>query len=478
MAPPSWPIIQPNFRLNSIRVTRVFVWDAENRLVEVRNAAGDATIATYTYDHLSRRIRKTTISGTPQNTTDTTYHYNGWNLIAEYSGATLKKTYLWGMDLSGTIQGAGGVGGLLSVSDHDATTGHVTASYYPTFDGNGNVSEYLNGSGTPVAHYEYDPFGNDITPDSSSLAKNDDFSHRFSTKLLDQETGLYYYGYRYYDPLTGRWPSRDPVGEKGGMNVYGFVGNDGISDFDCLGLIGIVGHLSADYVVIGQKPRIDRDIAQIYMHTNIKACSTGKSEQATTWNVHDNEFPKSDASYEGSRDMTFLPIINKYKEKFKGQMVGGYPNGNFAKDGTCGSAAIKVTFFTLTPKAKGWTTWRKSNYIDFEPPDIGTDQWSKGYTNNDWGMDRADLWNFNRGRVKESATDYIESSESVVIFARWSLCEKDRKIEMWEAYRKDGEQTALKSDSLTRFGRNYDAPETDEEPLIEGGHGTWFHVTQ
>ena len=236
MAPPSWPIIQPNFRLNSIGVTRVFVWDAENRLVEVRNAAGDATIATYTYDHLSRRIRKTTISGTPQNATDTTYHYDGWNLIAEYSGATLKKTYLWGMDLSGTIQGAGGVGGLLSVSDLDATTGHVTASYYPTFDGNGNVSEYLNGSGTPVAHYEYDPFGNDITPDSSSLAKNDDFSHRFSTKLLDQETGLYYYGYRYYDPLTGRWPSRDPIGEKGGFNLYGFVGNDGMNDTDYLGL--------------------------------------------------------------------------------------------------------------------------------------------------------------------------------------------------------------------------------------------------
>lgn len=34
------------------------------------------------------------------------------------------------------------------------------------------------------------------------------------------------YGYRYYDPVTGRWPSRDPIGEQGGVNLYGFVGND------------------------------------------------------------------------------------------------------------------------------------------------------------------------------------------------------------------------------------------------------------
>ena len=43
------------------------------------------------------------------------------------------------------------------------------------------------------------------------------------------------YGYRYYDPLTGRWPSRDPIGEMGGMNLYGFVGNDGVNRWDFLG---------------------------------------------------------------------------------------------------------------------------------------------------------------------------------------------------------------------------------------------------
>ncbi len=50
-----------------------------------------------------------------------------------------------------------------------------------------------------------------------------------------------YYGYRYYDPKTGKWPSRDPIEEEGGMNLYGFVGNDAISAWDALGLVGSAG---------------------------------------------------------------------------------------------------------------------------------------------------------------------------------------------------------------------------------------------
>jgi RHS repeat-associated protein len=52
-----------------------------------------------------------------------------------------------------------------------------------------------------------------------------------------QSMGVTYYGYRWMDPLTGRWPSRDPIEERGGINLYGFVGNDGINHFDFLGLV-------------------------------------------------------------------------------------------------------------------------------------------------------------------------------------------------------------------------------------------------
>ncbi len=51
-----------------------------------------------------------------------------------------------------------------------------------------------------------------------------------------------YYGYRYYDPETGRWPSRDPIEERGGVNLYGFVGNDGVNRWDNLGLEFYAGY--------------------------------------------------------------------------------------------------------------------------------------------------------------------------------------------------------------------------------------------
>jgi len=59
---------------------------------------------------------------------------------------------------------------------------------------------------------------------------------RFSTKYYDAEIGLYYYGYRYYSPSMGRWLNRDPIEEQGGLNLYGFVGNNPVDRWDFLGL--------------------------------------------------------------------------------------------------------------------------------------------------------------------------------------------------------------------------------------------------
>jgi len=199
-------------------------WDAENRMV-----SSTVGTTTYLYDAQSRRVAKTTSTGSGSNTVTsaTLFVYDGFNSIAEYTAGTntaasLSKIYLWGTDLSGSLQGAGGVGGLLAVN----ASGTIS---YPTYDGNGNVSEYLAANGTVAAHFEYDPFGNTVV-NSDNISKL--FPYRFSTKPLDFETGLYYYTYRYYDPATGRWMSRDPIGEKGGVNLYGFVGNDGVNLVD------------------------------------------------------------------------------------------------------------------------------------------------------------------------------------------------------------------------------------------------------
>ena len=48
-------------------------------------------------------------------------------------------------------------------------------------------------------------------------------------------SGVRYYGYRYYDPVTGRWPSRDPIKEQGGINLYGFLRNSAVNSVDILG---------------------------------------------------------------------------------------------------------------------------------------------------------------------------------------------------------------------------------------------------
>ena len=130
-----------------------------------------------------------------------TFVYDDWNLIHEtiytIDGGTTNTTevqYFWGLDLSGTIQGAGGVGGLLAVSRNGQL-------YFPTFDNNGNVTKYIDESGNVVAAYEYDDFGRTISQ-SGPLA--DFFRHRFSTK----------YGY----------------------NLYAFCENVPIHSFDLLGL--------------------------------------------------------------------------------------------------------------------------------------------------------------------------------------------------------------------------------------------------
>ncbi len=106
---------------------------------------------------------------------------------------------------------------------------------YVAVDANGNVTDLVNPGGTSAAHYEYSPYG-EVISSSGTETQNNKF--RFSTKYWDDETGLGYWGYRYYEPVMGRWLSRDPSEEIGGLNLYEAMGNDGVNGMDELGLWG------------------------------------------------------------------------------------------------------------------------------------------------------------------------------------------------------------------------------------------------
>src|SRR5574344_2950064 len=123
----------------------------------------------------------------------------------------LVRSYTWGLDASGSMQGAGGVGGLLMVN---AGSGGV---HFPAYDLNGNVMGLVNAAnGNISAKYEYGPFG-EVFCSVGDMAGVNPF--QFSTKYTDNETDLLYSGYRYYSPALGRWMSRDPLGEPGFENT-------------------------------------------------------------------------------------------------------------------------------------------------------------------------------------------------------------------------------------------------------------------
>ena len=154
----------------------------------------------------------------------------------------------WGRDLSGSPDGAGGIGGLLAVQDANGTTtgeNHESDDlrYVYFYDANGNVGQVIDlaassASASIKAHYEYDAYGNVLVQSGSYASAN---PYRFSTKPWDDETGLGYWGQRYYDPRLGRWINHDPIGELGGLNLYAYVFNDPIGVVDPLGRLSLAG---------------------------------------------------------------------------------------------------------------------------------------------------------------------------------------------------------------------------------------------
>ena len=241
-----------------------FTWDAENRLVAAETLPVVAALPSmvkkrleFVYDASGRRIAKTVFAwqnGAWTLEKATAFLYDGWNLVGEFALSqsngtvtqSLVRSYTWGLDLSGSFQGAGGVGGLLGSF---STANGTPAVTFPVYDGNGNVLAMVDATGLAVASYEYDPFGKTLLKSGSSADAN---LFRFSTKYFDVELSLYYYGYRHYAPEMGAWLSRDPIAENGGINLYAFVKNSTIGCFDILGLANLPNHIGVGLAAMSQ----------------------------------------------------------------------------------------------------------------------------------------------------------------------------------------------------------------------------------
>ncbi|MBK9118420.1 MAG: RHS repeat-associated core domain-containing protein [Phycisphaerales bacterium] len=209
------------------------------------------------YDSGWRRVRKTVTpwdeqasdwAGAPS--LDRRFLWSGWRMLLEFDILAAEpdeplRALSWGLDLAGLrgsqggrasaglFEQAGTIGGLLAVCKYDVSGGPSPADpvdYVYLYDALGNVGQVVDWShdaqqpgAALAARYEYDPYGGVTKAEGPYASEN---AWRFSTKQWDDETGLGYWGFRYYDAVIGRWMSEDPIEEAGGLNLYAFLSNE------------------------------------------------------------------------------------------------------------------------------------------------------------------------------------------------------------------------------------------------------------
>ncbi len=215
---------------------RTFAYDDADQLKAVQVAG--SWRSEFQYDGLGRRrITREYVwaSGNWNLASEVRYVYDHRVVLQERDGANVPQvTYTRGADLSGRLQGAGGIGGLLARTDNRLLAVNAPDAHaYYSADGGGNITALVDGRQQVVARYRYDPFGN-LLGLAGPLAEVNPY--RFSSKEVHAASGLYAYGFRFYDPSLQRWLNRDPLGEAGGINLYGFVGNSPLSRVDPWGL--------------------------------------------------------------------------------------------------------------------------------------------------------------------------------------------------------------------------------------------------
>ena len=183
--------------------TWAYSWDYENRLKQV--TCPDATIISYKYDALGRRIQRIKSAGVSTN-----YIYDGEDVVKDINSDSSTVDYLNGLGVDNKLRQSSSSATLYFSQDHLGSTRALT-------DTSGNVVESIS----------YDSFGNG----SSSLTR-----YGYTGREWDADTNLYYYRNRWYDPQGGRFISADPIGLAGGPNLYAYVGNNSINSVDPSGL--------------------------------------------------------------------------------------------------------------------------------------------------------------------------------------------------------------------------------------------------
>ncbi|MBK1884771.1 RHS repeat-associated core domain-containing protein, partial [Luteolibacter pohnpeiensis] len=189
----------------------------------------------YAYDGLFRRTRKS-FSGTSRPSVD--YYWNEqWKCIEDRnpSNSSLKNEYLYGGR------------GRNDLVARNAISGASVNRKYAVCDNMSSKVSITDTYGVIVERYRYVAFGG-VTVLTPSFSVRTSSLYNWTTMFhgedADLETGWYNYGYRYYLTELGRWPSRDPIGEQGGLNLYRFVGNDVLNNRDLLGLVADASNIN------------------------------------------------------------------------------------------------------------------------------------------------------------------------------------------------------------------------------------------
>ncbi|UVT15731.1 MAG: RHS repeat protein [Nitrospira sp.] len=188
-------------------VTTTYTWNARNQLTGISKTGFTAS---FTYDSFGRRTGRT-VSGTVTN-----YVYDGLNPVQEKNGGTVTANLLTGLGIDEFFTRTDGVGVRALLSD-----------------ALGSTVALGDGSGTLQTQYTYEPFGFVSQTGSASTS-----SYKY-TGREDDGTGLYYYRARYYQPRFQRFIAEDPIGLRGGINVYRYSNNNAILFADPLGLFEI-----------------------------------------------------------------------------------------------------------------------------------------------------------------------------------------------------------------------------------------------